>query len=96
VRRCMPFRFFGGDQVRLISAEEELADVSHELIIEASTKVATALLLCNDHDSYAAAVAAMKSIPPTAWWLLELIVEAELAANRMRLHYPSGIRGAAS
>jgi hypothetical protein len=82
--------------MRLISAIEELADVSHELIIEASTYVADALRFSDDRERYVAAVGAMSRVPESARWIVELIVEVELAANRMALHYPSGIRGAAS
>ena len=82
--------------MRLISAVEELADISHELIIEASTCVAEALRFSDDRERYLAAVGAISRIPEPARWIVELIVEVELAANRMALHYPSGIRGASS
>jgi hypothetical protein len=82
--------------MRLISAEEELAEVSHEVVIEASICVSEALRFPGDRDRYLAAVRALQRTPLAARWIVELLVEVELAANRLALHYPSGIRRVAS
>jgi hypothetical protein len=82
--------------VRLITANEELALVEDESVAIAADAVAVAVLRWGDADAYRAAVDAFRYIPDDARWIVELIVEAELAANAIALRYPSGIRGKVS
>jgi hypothetical protein len=75
---------------------EELAHVEDGAVADASAALALALRRWGDPDAYARALAAFHRVPLAARWIVELIVEAELAANDVALRYPSGIRGGAS
>lgn len=79
--------------MRLISAVEELAAVDDEALVAASSAVSVALRTPGDERLYGAALAAMLRVPVAAQWIVELLVEVELAANAVPLQYPSGLRG---
>lgn len=57
------------------------------------TRAAVALLLTpRDEQAYQRARSALLTVPAEARWMVELVVEVELAANGVPLRYPSGIR----
>lgn len=80
--------------MRLISAEEELAPVDDAATVSASVALADALRFPKDPVRYGVALEAFTALPQPARWVVELVVEAELAANAVALRLPSGIRGA--
>jgi len=78
--------------LRLITAMEELALFEDGAIDEASSAVADALRFRDDSGRYRTALAAFGNVPIAARWIVELIVECELAANAQPLRYPCGLR----
>lgn len=78
--------------MRLISAEEELEQVDDAAALAASVALADALRFPQDSVRYGVAFKAFTALPVAARWMVELIVEAELAANAVPLRLPSGIR----
>lgn len=76
----------------LIYAAEAAGTLDAEHLERVTSAIVATLCDPADAIAYEVARAQMGTVPPSARWLVELQVEAEMAANRQALRMPCGLR----
>lgn len=77
---------------RLVSEHEQDVTLTARDLDTVSRALIRPLLDPSDPVALEEARAELRRVPMVARWVLELVVEVELAANGVPLNYPSGLR----